>query len=634
MASFNWVRDEDLEEGNPHKVGAKGWEHWVVKCASGRERWMSINMDGLCDALRGFVLRAADVAAPVGSGEAVFGDAEFGGWWSSFKKGVGTIAKLAYENRDKLAKLLPEGQEAATRLIAKYRGGDKEAAKQIMNIAAEAKKGDKNSAALLDALRAEEMQQDTAQLPAIVGTTERGNIVQSVVSGAKCVMSNAEFGAAAKRVKARPASAAQKRALAARMAAARMAAKRMAAKRKQLSSNASANMPGVRTMPATSVWRLAPGAVTAINRGVLRPGVNTPSPLGYPTVPPYYQQPGYPQGMMPGGGYDDGVDAADDDGGGDNMPTDSDAEANVDEATADYEGETQEDEDDVADDGIAADEDLSNAAGGSSEPGDDLDNVGSADVAGEPDLDPMEAADDIDGRGAVDTSTLDAPLDNVGDPELQGEDEENRDPLSDDLMQNTADEARDPMDRPFSNEGDPEMMGEYGAQLKFKNKEEMQGWLKIQQMKKREEMLAAGASKAKIAKTMRDLQANARRNLQAVQQGSRQTIAAMRRNEKENASRRAMKDEYEDKLAVLENKLYDRDMADDKRQALEAQAASFRAKLEDLKALPTIQAAEAAEDAAYRAERARLEAEQDAGDAQGDGFDDGIDSDADRADGS
>ena len=92
-----------------------------------------------------------------------------------------------------------------------------------------------------------------------------------------------------------------------------LAAKRMAAKRKQLSSTASANMPGVRTMPATSVWRLAPGAVTAINRGVLRPGVNTPSPLGYPTVPPYYQQPGYPQGMMPGGGYDDGVDAADDD---------------------------------------------------------------------------------------------------------------------------------------------------------------------------------------------------------------------------------------------------------------------------------------------------------------------------------
>lgn len=615
MASFNWVRDEDLEEGNPHKVGAAGWEHWVVKCANGRERWMSINMDGLAQALRGFVLRAADVAAPVGSGDAVFGDAEFGGWWSDFKKGVSKIARLAWENKDKLAKLLPEGQEAAERLIAKYRGGDKQAASEILKIATEAKRGNKDSAALLDALRAEEMQQATASLPVILRQSpDKGNLVQSVVSGAKCWMSNAEFGAAAKRVKARKATAKELLAMQARKLKAR----------KQMPASPTANSP-LRQIPSTA----ANAARRPINTAALRPGITTPSPLGYPVVPPYYQAPAgqAPQMIfMPGGGGSDDGGYEDDGGSADNMPEDADVEANADEDTlremypADYNGEVDEDAGDVPDENMAPDEDMTNAAGGSYDlMQEEVENVGSPDVAGEvdADFDPMDSGDNLAERGAVDTSILDAPQDNVGDPELRGEIEEDSDPLNDDLMAQAADESRDPMDTSFTNQGDPEMAGQYGAtpaevkalRLKLEN----------DRLKKQAQMKAAGESKAKIAQAMKEMKNNARRQLEAVQQGSKQMIASMRRNIKDAAARRAMQDKYEDKLADLENQLHDRDMADDKRRALEAQAAKFRAEIENLKSSPAIAAAQAAQ--------AALEAQQDAQQEENDDGTDAVEND-------
>ena len=101
------------------------------------------------------------------------------------------------------------------------------------------------------------------------------------------------------------------------------------------------------------------------------------------------------------------------------------------------------------------------------------------------------------------------------------------------------------------------------------------------------------ALKATILRQQQALRQQRVRQAQAVQrllaqqkQQSAKALAQRGQAEARINVRRAEQDEYEGKLADLRNQLMMRDIADDKRQALEAQAAEYEAKIAELTAPP------------------------------------------------
>jgi hypothetical protein len=616
--TFNWVRDEQLPDGDPRKVGEPGWLH-AMMTGYGRDKHVAVNLDAFAQELGGFLLRVYQTAHGYDSPE-MGGEAEFGGWWDSFKKGVTKIAKVVTENKALLAAaggkladsgVLPGGaSDALTRLVAKYRGGDKDAAKQILSFSQDAKTGDKDSAKALDALRTETALQEMASMPVIVKQAvatssaqaaamgaeegESRHLVQSVVTGGTAWMSDAEFGAVAKRAKAKAPSAAQRAATAKRAAAAR-AQRRPAA---GPTSSPMRQMPGTALARPTAQMRPMPGQALRPMVRPMAPGQIRPMAPGQRQQPGMMQQPGYYQqpGMMqqpqqydgqgPSPAYDDGADAPDDDltpeereevygpDGGANLPDDpDDAQAGMDlvsDEPGDILGMEHQPDDELAPNHDPLNpEDASVLGEMDNQPDDDL----------EPNMDPGDDELMPEEREQV-----------FGEPELSGqladdetEPDEGIEPGAD--MDNVPLPGAGDLDN-LDNQRDADMAGEaeFGGPRKATPAEIKVLKLKFEneRLKKAAQMKAAGNSKEKIAQAMKMMQQNAKRNLQIAQQGSKQLVANMRRSAKDNANRAAMKSDYEDQLATLENKLYDRDMAEDKRAALQAQAAQFRTQIRTL----------------------------------------------------